>query len=314
MKAAQIEKYGGASVVTVEEVERPTAGPGEVVVDVHAAALNPFDTMVRQGYVSERIPLTFPVTLGGDIAGVVVDVGEGVQGLSVGDPVYGQAGAVFGASGAFAQYARTGADRVVRAPENLDFTEAASLVLVGASAVQALTDHIDLRPGETIFIHGGGGGIGSAAIQIAKHLGARVITTATGENIPYVRSLGADEVIDYRSQDFAEAVHDVDAVLDLVGGDGFDRSLGVLKRGGRAVTTVGQSDDRRAGELGVTALKQFTRATPAVLDTLRDLIEKGGVAPRIGKVFPLAEVREAFLAREGGTKGKVVLQMQKASA
>jgi len=310
MKAAQIAKYGDASQVTINEIERPVAGPGEVVIEVRAAALNPFDTAVRQGYVSENMPLTLPATLGGDIAGVVVEVGEGVKEFEVGDTVYGQAGAYFGASGAFAEYARTGADRITTAPENLDFKEAASLVLVGTSALQALRDHIDLKPGQTIFIHGGGGGIGSTAIQIAKHIGVHVITTATGENLEYVKKLGADEAIDYRSQDFAEVVHDVDAVLDLVGGDNFNKSLGILKKGGIAVSMIAQPDETRAKELGVRTIRQFTRATPERLDALRDLVEEGILVPRIGTVFKLSEAREAFIALEGGTKGKVVLKMK----
>jgi len=310
MRAAQIAAYGDASAVAVNEVERPVAGTGEVVVQIRAAALNPFDTTVRQGYVAERIPLTLPVTLGGDIAGAVTEVGENVEGLKVGDAVYGQAGAVFGASGAFAEYARTGADRVVRAPKNLDFTEAASLVLTGASALQALTDHIGLKAGQTIFIHGGGGGIGSVAIQLAKNIGARVVTTAAGENISYVKGIGADEIIDYRSQNFAEIVHGVDAVFDTVGGDDFNRSLALLKKGGIAVSMIAQADERHADELGVRAISQFTQTTPAVLDTLRELIEKGAVKPRIGKVFPLDKVVEAFTARESGLKGKVVLEMK----
>lgn len=314
MKAAQIAEYGDASAITINEVERPVAGPGEVVVEVRAASLNPFDTAIRQGYLAERIPLTLPVTLGGDIAGVIVEVGEGVKGFNVGDAVYGQAGAYFGASGAFAEYARTGADRVARIPENIDFNEAASLVLVGASALQALRDHLNLKSGETIFINGGGGGIGSVAIQIAKHAGARVATTATGENIPYVKGLGADEVIDYKSQDFTKVVHDVDAVLDLVGGEDLNRSLSILKKGGTAVSTIGTVDEDRASEMGVKVVMQFTKATPAVLDALRELIEKGIVKPRIGRVFELSDASEAFAARESGTKGKVVLRLQPSSA
>jgi NADPH:quinone reductase-like Zn-dependent oxidoreductase len=314
MKAAQISKYGDASAITINEVDRPVPGPGEVVVEVRSASLNPFDTMIREGYLSERIPLTLPVTLGGDIAGVIAEVGQGVREFKAGDLVYGQAGAYFGASGAFAEFARTGADRIAKAPKNIDFNEAASLVLVGASALQALRDHLNLKSGETIFIHGGGGGIGSVAIQVAKHIGARVITTATGENIPYVTGLGADKVIDYKAQEFADMVHDADAVLDVVGGEDLSRSFDILRKGGTAVSTVGPVDEKRASELGVKAVMQFTKATPAVLDALRELIEKGIVKPRIGRVFALSDAREAFVAHETGTKGKIVLQIHPSSA
>jgi len=309
MKAAQIAQYGDASAITINQIERPAAGPDDIVVEVRAASLNPFDTMFRQGYLADKVPVTLPVTLGGDIAGVVFEAGQNVQGFKAGDPVFGQATAAAGASGAFAEYARTAAGKVAKAPGNLDFTQAASLVLVGVSALQALTRHIDLKSGEILFIHGGAGGIGSAAIQIARHIGARVIATSSGDNAAYVKELGADEVIDYRSRDFTQAVRGADAVLDLVGGDDFNRSLGVLRRGGIAVSTIGQADEALAGKLGVRALTQFTDVNSDALDALRALIEEGVVTPHVGKVYPIEEVREAFLARESRLKGKVVLQI-----
>ena len=190
MKAAQIKEYGDPSVVEIVEIDRPTAGEGQVLIEVHASSLNPVDSAIRSGYMHQMMPLQFPTTLGGDVAGVVTDVGAGAEGLKVGDRVYGQANAAFGNSGAFAEYAVTAAGQVAAAPKNLSLSEAASLPLVGVSAVQALTEHIKLEAGQKILITGGSGGIGTLAIQIAKALGAYVATTATGEGLEIAKELG----------------------------------------------------------------------------------------------------------------------------
>lgn len=311
MKAAQINGYGDVSVININEVDQPTPGAGQVLVEVYASSLNPFDTTVRAGYMKEMIPLNLPVTLGGDIAGVVTQVGENVTSLSVGDKVYGQANAVAGNSGAFAEYAATSSGQVAKSPEGLDFNQVASLPLVGVSALQALTKHINLQSGQKIFIHGGAGGIGSIAIQIAKHIGAYVATTATGDGIDYVKQLGADECIDYKTQDFSQVLKDFDAVFDTVGGEDFSKSLHTLKRSGIAVSMIGKPDDAKAGELGVTAMAQSTSINTAVLDELSKLVNDGVVKPQVYKVFPLEQIKEAFTARESGSsKGKVVINIR----
>jgi alcohol dehydrogenase len=311
MKAAQINEYGEPSVIHINDVEKPIIAPNKVLVEVHASSLNPFDSKIRQGYMKDSIPLQFPVTLGGDIAGTVSEVGEGVTHISVGDTVYGQANVVAGNSGAFAEFALTAADQVAKAPVGLDFTQTASLPLVGVSALQAIVHHINLQSGQKIFIHGGAGGIGTIAIQIAKHIGAYVATTATGDGIEYVTQLGADEVIDYKAQDFAQTLQDFDAVFDAVGGDDFGKSFSILKQGGRAVSMTAQPDKAKAAERDITAITQSTHVTTTALDELRALIESGAVTPRIDKVFPFDQVQEAFAARENGTiRGKVVLQIR----
>lgn len=311
MKAAQISEYGDASVVDINEVSTPMAGDGQVVVEVYASSLNPFDTKIRSGNMREVIPLQFPVTLGGDIAGVVHQVGTGVVGLNVGDKVYGQANAVAGNSGAFAEYAVTAAGQVAKAPDNMDFQQAASLPLVGVSALQALKVHGNLQPGQKIFIHGGAGGIGAIAIQIAKHIDAHVATTATGEDLDYVERLGADEVVDYKIQEFAKVLQDYDMVFDTVGGDDFNQALHIVRRGGIAVSMVAQADEATAAELGVTAITQTTHVTTEALDELRNLVEAGVVVPHVGAVFPLEQITEAFMAREtGAAKGKVVIALR----
>jgi alcohol dehydrogenase len=311
MKAAQINEYGDASVVHIAETEKPAVDPGQVLVEVHAASVNPFDYKLRSGAMRDAIPLQFPVTLGGDIAGVVVEAGEGVSHVAVGDRVYGQANVVAGNSGAFAEYAATAGGQIAKAPSGIDLQQAASLPLVGVSAWQALVQHISLQPGQKIFIHGGAGGIGTLAIQIAKHLGAYVATTATDDGINAVETLGADEVIDYKSQDFSTVLHDFDGVFDTVGGDDFTKSLSVLKPGGVAVSMAGQADEAKASDLGVTALTQNTKVTTEALDALRGLVEAGAVKPQIGKVFPLDEIQAAFTALEThSVTGKVVIAIR----
>ncbi|MES2971004.1 MAG: NADP-dependent oxidoreductase [Patescibacteria group bacterium] len=313
MKAAQINEYGDPSVVVINEVEKPAASEGQVLVEVYASSLNPFDSSVRAGDVRQYIPLDLPVTLGGDIAGVVVEVSDGVTHVSVGDKVYGQASAVVGNSGAFAEYAITRSTQVAKMPSNLDFIDAASLVLVGVSAIQGVTEHINLRSGQKILIHGGGGAIGGIAIQIAKHLNAYVATTATGVDLDYVKKLGADEVVDYKERDFSAILKDFDAVFDTVGGEDFSRSFGILKGGALAVSMAADPDEAKATELGITALHQNSRVTIERLDALGKLIEEGIIKPRVGKVFPLEQTNEAFEARDSGAvPGKIVLEIKKA--
>jgi NADPH:quinone reductase-like Zn-dependent oxidoreductase len=309
MKAAQINDYGGPEVITIADIPQPAPGDGQVLIQVQAASLNPFDASVRAGRVKDMIK-SLPITLGGDVAGTVVEVGAGVDGFKTGDTVYGQAAAVAGNSGAFAEYAATKAGQVAIAPSNADITEAAALPLVGVSALQALTEHINLQSGQKILIQGGSGGIGSIAIQIAKHLGAYVATTVPTDEVEYTQSLGADEVIDFTQQNFQELIHDYEAVFDTAGGDVFEKSLAVLKPGGIAVSMIAQIDEAVAAQHGITAITQGTKVTTAALDKLRQLVEDGIVTVRIDSVLPLDQVPEAFTKRESGTaKGKVVLKI-----
>jgi len=311
MKAAQITEYGDASVVKINDTDIPTVKPGQVVVEVHAASLNPFDTIVREGYLQQNVPLQLPATLGGDIAGIVTEVDESVTDFAVGDKVYGQANIVAGNSGAFAEFAATSATQIAKMPENLGFTEAASLPLVGVSAIQALTEHIKLTAGQKIFINGGAGAIGSIAIQLAKDIGAYVATTATGEGIELAKQLGADEVIDYKADNFSALLKDYDAAFDTVGGDTFNASLSILKKGGVAVSMASDADGDLAAELEVTAIHQMTHVTTRHLDTLRELVEKGVITPRIGATFPLDQIVEAQRARESGeVLGKVAITIK----
>lgn len=310
MKAAQISEYGGPSVVKVNEIDRPSLEPNKVLVEVHAASLNPFDTTVREGHVAQMIK-SLPTTLGGDIAGVVTELGSEVSGFKVGDKVYGQAGVVAGNSGAFAEFVATKANHVARMPENLDFVEAASLPLVGVSAVDVLTNHIKLKKGQNILIHGGTGGIGTAAIQLAKHMGAYVATTVPGNAVERASDLGADEVIDYQTQNFEDFIHGYDAVFDTAGGDVLERSLGILKAGGIAVSMTASVDEATAKERNVTAITQQTRVNTEALNQLTKLVVMGVIKPQVAETFPLEQIAEAFTTREnGGVNGKVVLKIK----
>lgn len=312
MKAAQIHDYGHADAVQIVDINKPALSDDAVLVEVYASSLNPFDTVIREGYMKDMIPLTFPVTLGGDIAGVVREVGGNVSSVSVGDKVYGQANAVAGNSGAFAEFAVTAASQLAAAPVKLSFNEIASLPLVGVSALQGLTEHIAISKGQKLFIHGGAGGIGSIAIQIAKRLGAYVATTATGEGIEYVKSLGADQVIDYKSEDFAAVLNNFDAVFELAGGKEFDKTLKVLKKGGVAVSMIAQPNEDKTTELGVSAFSQSTHVNTERLEALTKLVNDGVITAHVDQVFSFSDIKAAFDARESGNvKGKIVLEIKK---
>jgi len=311
MKAAQITKYGGKDVLqTVDDAPKPTAGAGQVLVEVHAAAVNPFDWKVREGYMKEMVALALPATLGGDFAGTVAELDEGVTDLAVGDAVYGQANALSG-QGSYAEFTPVKAEAVAPTPKSVDLTTAAALPLAGVSAYQALVEHLGLKSGQKILIHGGAGGIGSFAIQLAKHLGAHVATTASAEDTEYVKGLGADEVIDYKTQKFEDALKDYDAVYDTVGGETYTRSFQVLKRGGTIVSMTEKPNQELMQKHGVTAIAQATRVNPERLHKLAELVDQGAIKVNVDKTFPLEQASEALeYIREGHHKGKVVLKIK----
>lgn len=308
MKAAQINEYGAKDVlVFTADAPKPSIEANQVLVAVKAAGVNPFDWKVREGYMQQNSPLTFPATLGGDFAGVIAEVGADVTGLSVGDEVFGQANALSG-QGSYAEFTPAKADSVAPKPKTLDFATSAALPLVGVSAYQALVEHMKLQKGQRVLIHGGAGGIGSIAIQLAKHLGAYVATTVAADDIDFAKSLGADETIDYKSQDFAAVLKDFDAVYDTVGGETYTKSFSILKPGGVIVSMLEQPDEMLQKERGVTAIAQFTRVTTERLEQLARLVDEGSVKPLIDKTFPLENAAEALGSiQEGAHRGKVVI-------
>src|SRR5215208_7699994 len=240
MKAAQITRYGNTSeVIEIRQTSTPNLSPGKVLVEVKAAGINPIDWKIRQGYMKQMIHLQFPSTLGMDFSGVIIQVGEDVSSdLKQGNEVYGQAGVPSGGSGAFSELALANATSIAHKPKRLSHEETAALPLVGVSAWQALIEYIGLSNGQKILIHGGAGGIGSIAIQLAKNLGAHVATTVSTDDKQFVQELGADEIIDYKTQTFEDIVHDCDAVFDTIGGETYTRSFRVLSKGGIIVSML----------------------------------------------------------------------------
>ncbi len=310
MKAVQINIYGGSDVLEINETApKPSAHKGQVLVEVYAASINPVDWKLRAGYLKDWMPVQFPATQGGDFAGIVLQIGEGVSKFKLGDKLYGSAFVLNGGSGAFGQVAAVNIANSAYKPKSVNFEEAAALPLVGASAIQALEEHIKLQAGQKILIHGGAGGIGSIAIQLAKAMGAYVATTVSPDDKDYVKKLGADEVIDYKNEKFEDLLADYDAVFDTVGGETTSKSFKVLKKGGIIVSMLGQPDPKFAKEHEVTAIGQGTDTNFKHLTRLAELVDSGKIKVTVDKIFSLDQVKEAFDYQEKNSpRGKVVIQ------
>lgn len=311
MKAAQINGYGGKELLeVVTNAPKPSVAAGQVLVEVYATSANPFDWKVREGYMKDFIPLKLPAILGGDIAGTVSEIGEGVSGFEIGQAVYGMANAASG-QGSFAEFTPVKAEQLAPKPRSADFTAAAAMPLAGTSAYQALVDHINLQAGQKILIHGAAGGIGSLAIQIAKDLGAYIATTVSASEIDFVKSLGADEAIDYQSQDFGAMLKDYDAVFDTVGGETNSKSYAVLKPGGSLVSMVEPPNETRVSQYNIHYVQQSSQATQERLNKIAELVDAGKLKVNIDKVFPLDEAAEALeYLKTGHPRGKVVIQVK----
>lgn len=309
MKAVQITTYGGSDILQINDVEKPLPQNNQVLIKIKSAGINPFDIKLAAGYMKQMIPLQFPTTLGGDFAGAVIQIGEGVSSLKVGDEIYGQAAVYNGGTGAFAEFSAASPDRIAKKPTNISFDEAAALPVVGSSTVQALEEHIKLQSGQKILIHGGAVGIGHLAIQIAKLIGAYVVTTVSTPDVNFVKQLGADEVIDYKTQQFEAILKEFDAVYDTVGGEVTNKSFQILKKGGTLVTMLGQFDQELAQKYGVTGIGQRTETNTTHLQRLTDLVEKGNIKVRIDSVFSLDKIKEAFDKQNSHPQGKIVLHI-----
>lgn len=307
MRALQISEYGDNSVLTVTDVPDLTPTGNQVLVAVEAAALNPLDATLRAGYAQALMPLQFPATLGGDVAGVVAAVGPDATGFTVGDRVYGNAYTLLGGSGALAEQALVPAVILAPIPAGLSFAEAASMPVAGTTAVQAIDHGLHLQAGQKVFISGASGAVGSAALQLAKHRGAHVAATASGDGVALVRELGADEVFDHTTTDFSQHLRGFDAVLDAVGGGSLEKSYGILRRGGTLVTVIGDPDQAMADSLGLTVIRQAAQSD-GVLRELTGYLAEGVITPRVGRTFALGEAAAAFAALEDrSVRGKVVI-------
>ena len=306
MKAAYIERFGGVEVVEFGDLPDPVGGAGEVVIDVAAASVNAADWKVQLGHYG---PTKFPLVLGRDFSGVVGSLGEGVVDLRAGDPVFGVCDT--GQEGAYAEKIAVKAAIVARKPSGLSHIEAAALALTGLTALISIEETLKLKRGETILIQGGAGGVASLAIQIAKHIGAHVITTASVANHDYVRSLGADEIIDYKSEDFTKSVRGCDAVFDTVGGDVAQRSFAVLKPGGRAAFIASGPQAPKPERADVTALRPAVRRTRGHLERIVQLVEAGAIRVPEIKLYPLSQAADAHRISESRHfRGKLVLQVR----
>jgi NADPH:quinone reductase-like Zn-dependent oxidoreductase len=310
MKAVLFEKHGGPEVLHLAEVADPVAGPGEVVVDIHAASLNAADYKVRLGggaYSSGGVKL--PHILGRDFSGVVSAVGPGVTDLRVGDAVFGVCDQ--GIEGAYAEKIAIKAAIIAKKPDSLGHAEAAAMALTSLTALWALEDTAKLKPGETILIQGGAGGVAGFAIQLAKHLGATVITTASARNHDYVQHLGADRVIDYNQEDFTKVVADCDVVFDTVGGDVQVRSYEVLKPSGRLVWIAPAPAGFQPTRKDVQVLRPGVARDRAHLERMLALLEAGAVSPPAITRYKLADAAEAHRVSESRhLRGKLVFEIQ----
>ena len=333
MKALILKKYGSPDQVQFAEIPRPAIKPDELLVRVHAAGLNPIDTMIPKGSFKPILRFQLPATLGSDLAGVVVETGSQVTRFKVGDAVFAS---VFDlGNGSLAEFAAVPESAAALKPANLDFVQAASVPMVGLTAWQALKERARVKPGQKVFIPAGSGGIGTFAIQLAKHLGAKVGTTTSTGNIELVRSLGADEIVDYKKHEFEAVLNDYDVVLGTVRGDAIQKSLQILKTESSVVSLVGPPDAAFARARGMNVLMKFVfgllsgkiirqakkrgaaysflfvHPDGGQLGEIGELLKAGKIRPVIDRIFPFDQAKDALAYLEKGrARGKVVVQMK----
>lgn len=314
MTAVRVHEPGGREVLKVEQAPRPTPGNGEMLIRVHAAAINPVDWKMRQGFGRGRTRGAGGADgfiLGFDVSGVVDQVGPGVTKFKPGDAIFAMLGLQRG--GGYAEYAIVKEDEAAMKPAKASHVEAAAVPLAALTAWQALFDTAHLDKGQTVLIHAGAGGVGHFAVQLAKWKGAHVIATASKDNLDFLKQLGADEAIDYHSQKFEDVAKDVDLVLDPIGGETQQRSFGVLKKGGILVSIVGRPSQQKADAAGVRAAGILVKPNADELAQIAKLIDEGHVKPVVSKTFPLADVARAHeLSETGHARGKIVLVVTEA--
>ncbi|MDH2078045.1 zinc-dependent alcohol dehydrogenase family protein [Pseudomonas atacamensis] len=319
MKAMILKSFGGPDSFELSDVPKPVPQAGQVLVRVHATSINPLDYQVRRGDYPDLVPL--PAITGHDVSGVVEAIGPGVSAFAPGDEVW-YTPQIFDGQGSYAEYHVAAESIIARKPASLSHLEAASLSLVGGTVWEALTVRAVLRVGESILIHGGAGGVGHVAIQVAKAMGARVFTTVREANADFVRSLGADVVIDYTQEDYVEAImretagHGVDVVFDTIGGDTLSRSADALAQLGRVVSIVDIAQPQNLVQAwGKNASYHFvfTRQNRGKLDELSALVERGQLRPHVGAVYSLADIPLAHARLESannGLLGKIAIAVE----
>ncbi len=304
MKAIQVQKYGHTDQMKLRQVQRPKPGKSQVLVKIHDAGLNPVDWKIREGYLKDVSPTSFPYTMGQDFAGEVMSVGEGVTGFKKGDRVFGFA------AGSYAEYALASPDGMAHIPRSLDFEQAACIPTAGLTAWQIVMDVAKVTQNETVLILGAGGGVGSFAVQFAKRAGARVIVTASRDDFSYLEEMGASQMLDYKAERFEDIVKDVDIVLDLVGGETLKRAYHCVKPNGLVVTTVGPADEAEAKSYNARVIQFFMQPDSGELEKISRLVVGGNVKPRLSKVMSLNEAMAAEdLVQLGHPHGKVILHI-----
>jgi NADPH:quinone reductase-like Zn-dependent oxidoreductase len=333
MKAFVIDRYGSNDVVRAGEMPDPELRDDDVLVQIHAASVNPLDLKIRDGKLKLVLPYRLPLILGNDLAGVVVRVGSRVRRFKPGDEVYARTET--DRIGAFAEFISIKEDAVADKPKKLTMEEAASIPLVGLTAWQVLVERANLKSGQKVLIHAGSGGVGTFAIQLAKHLGAIVATTTSTENLDWVKRLGADIVIDYKKEDFETILHDYDVVFDTLGGATLEKSIRVLKPGGKLISLLGPPDPDFAKDIGLPGILRlamrllsyrtrksakshhvsysfhFMRPSGDQLREIASLIDSGTVHPVVDRVFPFESTKDALAYIEKGrAKGKVIVKVR----
>ncbi|WP_281545183.1 NADP-dependent oxidoreductase [Grimontia sp. SpTr1] len=307
MKAVQISEFGGREVLSLNDINIPVPAANEVLIKVRAAAVNPVDWKIREGYLQPLLNHPLPLTLGWDVAGEVVAIGEGVSSLAIGDEVYSRPD--IAKNGSYAEYMTAAADEVALKPKSFSWQQAAGVPLAALTAWQALFEYVDLKEGEKVLIHGGSGAVGQFAIQFAKQKGANVYTTTSSRNIELVKGLGADNVIDYRNEDFSELT-DMDVVFDTIGGETQNQSYKTLKKGGRLVSIATSPEEEMAAKYGVNAQFCFVQPNRAQLEQLAELADAGKLKVSIDSEFTLGQVAEAHERSETGrARGKIIINV-----
>jgi NADPH:quinone reductase-like Zn-dependent oxidoreductase len=308
MKAIRIHNYGGPEVLKYEDAPRPEPQADEVLIRVHAAGVNRFDWEIRAGHLKDIFPVSFPLILGWDLSGVIEEVGSGAIRFKEGDEVFTMPDPT--RNGAYAEYIVVRESEVALKPKSLHHIRAAAIPLAALTAWHALFDTAELQRGQRVLIHGGAGGVGRLAVQLAKWKGAHVIATASAKHHELLHKLGADEVIDYSTQRFENVARDVDVVLDPIGGETQERSLKVLRAGGILLSLVQPPSEEKAKSDGIRAAMLDGRPDGASLAEIANIIDSGKLAPVINRILPLSEARRAHeLSQSSHTRGKIALRV-----
>ena len=326
MKALQIVKYGEIKdSLSINEIEKPSVKANDVLVEVKAASLNPIDYKIAEGHLKEMLPLKLPSTIGFDVSGVVVDKGADVNDFEIGDEIYSRVPQE--QMGTLAEFVTINSDKVAKKPENISFEEASGLPLTGLTAIQAL-DKAGIKEDDRILIHAGSGGVGSLAIQYAKAKGAIVYTTTSSKNVDWVKALGADRVIDYKTEDYKEVANNLDIVFDTLGDDYTFEAFEIIKDGGKVTSIMGPPDEESAKQMGIkdyklpeqlsklikekSAVYKYTWMQPnaAQLDDIKTMVEDGDIKPIVDLIYSFEDGIEAYeYLATGRAQGKVIISL-----